>query len=132
MKKFINVFFGIIITLTIVFFIIECLISEGDDIFGKQMVIIFALMFIGFLLIAEFGLYYNCIYFFTQKNKQVWKTLYNVLMLIISCTMLVSIYGMLFWTLRLWETLVFVLAVVAIVLWIVYALLCVWKMLDIQ
>jgi len=74
------------------------------------------------LLVIECGLYYNCIYFFIKKNKRVWKTIYNLVMLAISCTMVVSAYGMRFWDFLFWETMLVVLAISSVVLWFVYAL----------
>ncbi len=44
--------------------------------------------------------------------------------------MIVSAYGMRFWNFLLGETMLVVLAISSIVLWFVYAVLCVWKMTD--
>lgn len=130
MKKLVHIVFGIIIALTIGFSMIECMNATGDDIFGKEFEIALVLMFLVFMLIVELGLYYNCIYFFTKKNKKMWKTLYNVLMFIVSCMIGISLCGTFLWTMKIWEGILFCLSGAAIVLWLVYALRCAGEMLE--
>ncbi|MBO5228411.1 MAG: hypothetical protein J6B39_05405 [Lachnospiraceae bacterium] len=133
MKKFIHIFWGITIALTIIGPVIELAIIENDadmDNISKAFGAMFLFIFAGILLVIECGLYYNCIYFFIKKNKRVWKTIYNLVMLAISCTMIVSAYGMRFWNFGLWETVLLVLAISSVVLWFVYALICAWKISD--
>ncbi len=126
MKKILNIIFGITIILTIVGIVSIVLNEPGDDIWYNSWDFVVILFFLIPLLIVELGIYYNCIYFFTEKNKKRWKTIFNILICIISCTMLISIYGCVVWMDRIWETLFLVLCTASILLWIVYVLLCKW------
>lgn len=97
MKKFLFVLFLIIVLATIILPYASLVGEEGDDIWGIGFDYFITTFFLVPVVFSEISIYFNCLYFFTVKDKETSKTVFNIIMCINSIALLLAI-GVLFYS----------------------------------
>jgi hypothetical protein len=116
MKKFLFVLFVIIVLSTIIPPYASLVGEEGDDVWGIEFDCFFTTILLVPVVFSEISIYFNCLYFFTEKDKETSKTVFNIIMCINSIALLLAIVVLFYSFYQNYDVIILILFAVSVLL----------------